>query len=886
MSFFFARGQKIKPQFTGLQTQTSTNALPIPICYGMNRVAPNIIWQGDFASHKKKQGGKGGGGAVTYTYSASFILGLCWGPIISIVRSWKDQSKQASYTTLGMTLFLGNNPQSPWGYMTTKHPTEALGYPNIAYLAVANYDLEGSNNLPQHSFEYKGLLWNTGKGGTGDDADPALVINDFLTNSVHGIGFDISVFSNLTSTAAATTTGDSTFQTYCRAMGFAISPALIGQAIASETLARWANLCNTALVWTGYSLKFHPYGPTNVTGNGVTYLPDFPIRYSLTDSDFQRADNADPITFNRVDPADASNTLSLVIANRANEYNDLPVPWHDQGLIDQYGRRPGDSIDAKEICDKDMAAVMVTLMGNRKAYIRNTYEFTLGPQYCLIEPMDLLTCTDRLLGQFVVLVTEVNEGDGDDTFSIVAEEYPSSISTVGTTSSQGTTNTPVNTTAAAGAINPPIIFEPPPSLSSTPSLWAAVSGGDGTTYDPNWGGAYVHLSTDNIAFDQIGDIGSPARQGKLTSALATYGGANPDTANTMQLSLLMSNGDLIDTTATAAAAGSTVSYVGGEFLSYEDVTLTGTNTYNAIRLWRGQYGSTISAHAISSQFARLDQNIFKYPLPAAYIGRTLYIKFQSYNIFGSGVQDLAACTTYTFTPSGVAFGGGTGGVPLTPTGVSGSAGTTFAKLTWTANGSNDGVTGYQVWRATGSSQAFGTASVIATVGPTALQYIDSAVTGGQAYTYFLVAINTIGSSTNTAGVNLTPTAVVPPTIVYPYGFAFQKDALSFVASKNMSYFDTPVAWTLPAGLADCQGTIGDSEGATATAPSVQTDFDLQSPVGTSIGTMRFAASSLTATFIKASATSVPLGQPAVIVWPSSSNGITGTIFGSIKGTRP
>jgi hypothetical protein len=97
---------------------------------------------------------------------------------------------------------------------------------------------------------------------------------------------------------------------------------------------------------------------------------------------------------------------------------------------------------------------------------------------------------------------------------------------------------------------------------------------------------------------------------------------------------------------------------------------------------------------------------------------------------------------------------------------------------------------------------------------------------------------------------------------------------------------SPVAWTLPIGLADCQGDIVDSDTTVAGAPAAQTDFDLQSPVGTSIGTMRFAASALTATFIKASGSSIPLGQPVTIIAPANLNGLTGTVYGSLKGTRP
>ena len=122
MSFFFGGGgKKVKPQYTGLATQTSTSNLPVAIVMGKTRVAPNIVWQGDFKAHKQKQkAGKGGGGSVTtYTYSGSYQLALCWGPANAVTRVWKDQSKETSYSKLGFSLQVCSIPLAPWVYMTT-----------------------------------------------------------------------------------------------------------------------------------------------------------------------------------------------------------------------------------------------------------------------------------------------------------------------------------------------------------------------------------------------------------------------------------------------------------------------------------------------------------------------------------------------------------------------------------------------------------------------------------------------------------------------------------------------------------------------------------------------------------------------------------------------
>lgn len=119
----------------------------------------------------------------------------------------------------------------------------------------------------------------------------------------------------------------------------------------------------------------------------------------------------------------------------------------------------------------------------------------------------------------------------------------------------------------------------------------------------------------------------------------------------------------------------------------------------------------------------------------------------------------------------------------------------------------------------------------------------------------------------------------------PFGFAFQRDISALVASKPVMQFASPLAWVLPISIPGSAGDIGDSTTTASTAPSAQTDFDIQSPPGTSIGTMRFAAAAKVATFIKAAATSVPAGQVVLLMAPAALNGMAGMLFASILGTR-
>lgn len=890
MSLFFGSRMKSKPQYSSLQVQSSSNNLPLPLCWGLTRLAPNLMWYGDFKAHKQKAAGKGGGGkgGAQYTYSASLQMAICQGPSAGIIKVFRDNEKNATLASLGLTFFDGSDPQSPWAYLVANHPEAALSYPGTVHVDKANYDLGNSASLPQHSFETKCLRYNTQVGGAGD-ADPALCVEDLLTLPIGGAGFPSTLIdmTSLLSGPDAPTTGDSAFQTYCQAMGFGLSPALTTQEQAIDVLDRWGKICNTAVIWNGALLKFVPYALETITGNGVTYIPPNTVSapiYTLTDADYisgggEDGEGVDPIIITRINPTDRKNRLQMEILNRAKEYNAVPVEWVDQALVDQFGSRQDAVFNAHEVCDMAMATSMVALMGQRNAYRGgNTYKFTVGPAFSLVEPMDVLTIIDPVLGIIDVQVDRIEEDDQNN-FAMEASQV-----LVGSTDSSGfgvpdQTPTGNDTGVASGPVNPPIFIEPTSLLTSDAEVWAAVSGGDGTTANPNWGGCFVWVSQDGATYAEIGEITEPARMGKTTSALAAYAGVNPDTGHTVGVDLSMSLGELISVAAGDAATYATLSYIGGELISYQDALFTSTSHYTLqTALYRALYGTTAPLHAIGSSFARLDNAIFKYVLPPQYINKTLYFKFQSYNIFGGAVEDLSTCTAYTYTPSGLGYGTGPGGVPTATGTPSASAVTGYNLVTWPLNVTQDNIKLYKVYRANGLGASFGSATQIGTT--TGNSYTDSTAAAGQPYTYFIVANNTIGDATASTGVSITSAAAA----TVKFGFAFQRDIANITVSTPFAYFDTPtgISWKLPAGAADCQGSIG---GTGSAAPSAQTDFDIQSPPGTSIGTMRFAAGSVNATFIKAADTTIPGGQSAQLVAPANLNGMVGTIYASIVGTK-
>lgn len=91
------KGQNIEgPRIDDLSVQTSTYGAPIPLVYGTMRISGNVIWSTplkETRTVKRSSGGKGGGkksSQTTYSYSVSFAVGLCVGPVATVRRIWAD----------------------------------------------------------------------------------------------------------------------------------------------------------------------------------------------------------------------------------------------------------------------------------------------------------------------------------------------------------------------------------------------------------------------------------------------------------------------------------------------------------------------------------------------------------------------------------------------------------------------------------------------------------------------------------------------------------------------------------------------------------------------------------------------------------------------------
>jgi len=626
-----------------LQVQQSSQGLTLPVIYGRTRVAGNLIWYGDFVTIENKtttqQGGKGGGGVkqvdIAYTYEAAVMLALCEGEIQGVGRIWRDKEKFDSLAQLRLTLMRGGDEQPLWTHLAqAKHQNQALNYSGTAYLCSPNYELTKSAQIYQHNFEVIGKL---GYSGNIPDANPREIIRDLLTNQRYGCGFPVDSI------------GDTDrYSNYCRAVGIFLSPAYTEQGEAQRNISELLEQTNSAAVFSQGRLKIVPYGDGNYSGNGAAYVADNKALYDLTDDDFIVSGAEDPVSVERKTNADAFNQVQVEYLDRDNDYNVAIAEVKDQANIEQYGLRPKEAVKMHGICNGKVAQKVAQQLLQRALYVRNEYEFKLGWKYCLLEPMDIVTLTDAGLGlnKTPVRITEIEE-DEEGVLSVKAEDYPVGVYTTSEYPTQPSLGYSADYNVSPGNAHAPVIFEAPLQLTGgEPQIWMATAGGD------MWGGAEVWVSTDGDSYTRVGAVNHKARFGSLTAALPS--GAVFDRTNT--LSVEISAGQMTGGTEQDSRDLLTLCYVDGEFLAYANAELKGVGRYTLGNLTRGAYGSAIDSHAAGSQFARIDETLFKYPVPRNWIDRTVWVKLVSYNVFSGGIQDLSSVPAYSYTIKGAPLG--------------------------------------------------------------------------------------------------------------------------------------------------------------------------------------------------------------------------------------
>lgn len=688
MSIFLGGGgqpiSNVEPRIGAIRLQTSQYGGALPLVYGRTRVSGNLINYANFTAtaHTTEQsaGGKGGDVSIsstTYTYTADIQMAICEGPIRSINTVWTNKTRKA-LSKSKLTLFRGFDPQAPWPYLATatgrfvdsngnpvtsglelarviaqynlngklppgyaiKGSAADLGYAGVGYVACAQYDLMNNAELPNHSFEVYALKSLPYPNITG--ARVSDVINDFLTNDVHGAGFPIAKLGSLEE-----------LRNYTEAAVIYISPALTEQRPAGDWLREWLATVNCEGFFSEGLLKFKTYGDKATTSSltGEVFTPNLTPLYDLTDDDYLKDSGDDPVKVTRKLQADAYNQVQLECLDQTSGFNVTVVTADDAANISTHGIRAMPIIKAHEHTSVPYARRAAQRILQRVLYIRNTYEFKVGIRYALVEPMDLLTLTDSQLGldRKLVRVLSTEETESGE-ITIVAEETLTGTAEAAEYAAEPGAGFEHDYNIDPGNVDAPIIFEGPLDLTLNGlEVWLGVSGGF------NWGGCDVWVSTDNLNYQRVGTQEGSSRYGVTKSSVAVR--AALDTVTQLQLDLTVSEATLTSSSESNAErrARTTLCYLDGEFVSYRTATLTDTYKYTLAELQRGLYHTTIAAHVAGKPFARCDTALFHYPFDESLIGATLYIKFLSFNKYGGAGQSLADVEPYTYRVTGSAL---------------------------------------------------------------------------------------------------------------------------------------------------------------------------------------------------------------------------------------
>lgn len=655
MGFLYPKGQSTTGQrLNAIQLNQSAYGNAVALVYGKTRIPPQLYWYGAFKtiSHTEKQsGGKGGGGgsSTSFTYTAAVVLGLCEGAGTKVGTVYADKA-QTTLGALGFTLFLGGSGPAPWSFLTTNVPSQAISYDHDMYVAAPALDLGDSAAMPNLNFEVTGLLPCVNLGL--DESDPSDIILDYCTEPNHGAGFNY-----LSTTIHGT--GLTTYQSYCRAMGFFLSPAETTQRPAVDFLTELLKMTNSEAVWSPGELRIVPYGDTTITANGRTYQPNLTPIYAFTDDDYIYTPDEDPVRV-RLKPAnEVFNIVRVEYLDRTHQYNTAIEEAKDEDDIRTNGERAKQTETLHAITDAATAKRVAQIILQRQLYVRTEFEFSVRADYSLLEPMDLVAINDISAGIVNQLVRIIAIGDDEnDVFTITAEEMLTGPAHAPLYNTQAAAGYAANGNVAPGPVGTPVLFPAPPLLVGVNGgyeVWIGVTPSAGNT--ANWGGCQVYASLDGVSYSLMGNIYGAARTGQLTALLAAT--TDPDDTTTLHLAFAnptVTTGSLASGSQADEDNLRTLLWVDGEILSYRTATLTGAGAYDLLHMRRGKYGSAIAAHANLSRWARLDEKLFRLPYDPGMLGKTISFKFPSFNIYGRNLEDLSTTTVYPLLLKPVNFG--------------------------------------------------------------------------------------------------------------------------------------------------------------------------------------------------------------------------------------
>lgn len=581
----------------------------IPQVWGKQRIGGNTFWvktdaNGSMLTEHTNdtsvggKGGIGGGSAREYTYSATFAVEICRGPITAVTKIWAEgvviyDASAGTPTKYDIRFKFGTAVQTPESGMEGILGTgNSPAYRGIAYAVFYDIDLsQWGNRMPQLSFEVDAGAATVGSILTDIFTQCGLVAGDFDvtagTDSVRGMSWG--------SRSEARSVIESLLRFY------QIDLAEIdGKIVAIKR-------------GTASSLTI-PYADMGAMEDSA----ENPVAVQTRMQDIEIPRRID-LTYYDVDNAFAAGSQGATrqtktwIQDSATE--DTPL-----------------ALNANEA--RQGAERMLYTSWNE----RHVVSVALQPKYFDIAPGRVVTLQMQT-GNFIGRVVEVmGSVTGPMTIKVVQDDAT------------------VITQGVSGGTSPGLPIATQAVVPTTFYAWSGVEIRDEDTFQPGfyvvgtgpagWQGAVIYYSADGGAnYSQVGSLSDRGEFGTCNTTLGN--GVNTtswDATNTVDVTLQVT-GSLTSDSQNNVLNNTYVNkaLIGGEIIGYATVALVSALRYTLSSLRRGYRSTPFTGHVASEKWVHLTQAIVRVPLPTFLVGSSVLVKCVSPG------QTLAAVTAQTIT---------------------------------------------------------------------------------------------------------------------------------------------------------------------------------------------------------------------------------------------
>lgn len=606
----------------------------VPDIVGTTKIAPNLInWQDFYTKEISTTTKQGKAKSTTINYDYYVYLELALAESISGIGAvWVGDKKYASLLEANTTSKAEGFPLVLYrdggctDYMRQYHSDLAVEYTNLAFLASptggnasATYLGENNASTPSYAFEVRGET------SDGVDLNPA----DYILHILKVIGLWDGAIGE-----ENIVEGIGRYRQYCAGMDMLVSsPKEASRNAAQNIIKDLMDLTDSYFFWSNNRFKI----VVKDNREWGEFKPDKTIIYDLDANDMIAQSNGACVLFSRKDSSEQYNRFTIKWCNRSKDYEDETISYELVDDILVNGLKQASSVSAPYIYTTDRAIKACQLQARKTEREKNKYTIKLDWAYALLEPGDLITLTDDIIGlqRQPVIVDKVTEGK-DGILTVECLQYYDGDYPLGKIDVNNDEYFYVNYNAEPDPTDTPVIFQPPSEATlSGNEIWIALRGTGSA-----WGGCSVIAANQDSGYYSIAEFRSQSQYGRVVSF---YG-------SSMTLSI---NGEFDNLT--AADGKKLYFWVNGELISYITASYNADGTWTFGTLTRHLYDTGYNAdgtevwHSAGEQVVWCNGALFAVELSAGDEGQTYYFKFPAMNLYHNNYQSEEDCMSYSFT---------------------------------------------------------------------------------------------------------------------------------------------------------------------------------------------------------------------------------------------